>query len=355
MLRHYKGLLGEFNYHDDVFRVETKYCKDALCYIGNDKAVSLPKGCINTRYMFCGCKLPEGFTLHESFDTGNVVDMTGMFYNSNLPEGFSFGPNFNTGNVVDMTGMFEGCHAHTALNLGPNFNTVNVVNMERMFSSAIFDNGIELGDGFDTSHVKKMDEMFIHCNVGNSLSLGDKFNTSNVEDFGAMFYCFRFPSNFKFPSCFTITDNVNLTNMFYCAKFPKNFCLDIECNITNGQFDIFQGCNFPEGFSFGSRFSVAGDVQSKAIFDDCYVNDKMLCSVLPCNYAIDVVRYVNDTLGRRYCMTINNHYVCRDDLAKHLSQTLNVSKDSVCDAINLFAQKYSDEDSNTESEGMNLF
>lgn len=30
MLRHYKGLLGEFNYHDDVFRVETKYCKDAL-------------------------------------------------------------------------------------------------------------------------------------------------------------------------------------------------------------------------------------------------------------------------------------------------------------------------------------
>ena len=53
MLRHYKGLLGEFNYHDDVFRVETKYCKDVLCYIGNDKAVSLPKGCTNTRYMFC--------------------------------------------------------------------------------------------------------------------------------------------------------------------------------------------------------------------------------------------------------------------------------------------------------------
>lgn len=254
-----------------------------------------------------------------------------------------------------MTGMFEGCHAHTALSLGPNFNTVNVVSMERMFSSAIFDNGIELGDGFDTSHVKKMDEMFIHCNVGNRLSLGDKFITSNVEDFGAMFYCFRFPSNFKFPSCFTITDNVNLTNMFYCAKFPKNFCLDIECNITNGQFDIFQGCNFLEGFSFGSRFSVASDVRSKAIFDDCYVNDKILCSVLPCNYAIDVVRYINDTLGRRYCMTINDRYVCKDDLAKYLSQALNVTKDSVCDAINLFAQKYSDEDSNTESEEMKLF
>lgn len=355
MLRHYKGLLGEFDYHDDVFSVETKHCKDALCYIGNDKAVSLPKGCINTRYMFCGCELPEGFSLHESFDTSNVVDMTGMFYNSILPEGFSFGPNFNTGNVVDMTGMFEGCHAHMALNLGSNFNTVNVVSMERMFSSAIFDNGIELGDSFDTSHVKKMDEMFIHCNVGNRLSLGDKFNTSNVEDFGAMFYCFRFPSNFKFPSCFTITDNVNLTNMFYCAKFPKNFCLDIECNITNGQFDIFQGCNFLEGFSFGSRFSTASDVRSKAIFDDCYVNDKILCSVLPCNYAIDVVRYINDTLGRRYCMTINNRYVCKDDLAKYLSQALNVTRGSVCDAINLFAQKYSDEDSNTESEEMKLF
>ena len=212
-----------------------------------------------------------------------------------------------------------------------------------------------LPDSFDTSHVKKMDEMFIHCNVGNRLSLGDKFNTSNVEDFGAMFYCFRFPSNFKFPSCFTITDNVNLTNMFYCAKFPKNFCLDIECNITNGQFDIFQGCNFLEGFSFGSRFSIASDVRSKAIFDDCYVNDKILCSVLPCNYAIDVVRYINDTLGRRYCMTINNRYVCKDDLAKYLSQALNVTRGSVCDAINLFAQKYSDEDSNTESEEMKLF
>ena len=65
-----------------------------------------------------------------------------------------------------------------------------------------------------------------------------------------MFYCFRFPSNFMFPSCFTITDNVNLINMFYCVKFLKNFCLYIECNITNGQFDIFQGCNFSEGFSF---------------------------------------------------------------------------------------------------------
>lgn len=109
MLRHYKGLLGEFDYHDDVFRVETKHCKDALCYIGNDKAVSLPKGCANTRYMFAGRELPEGFSLHESFDTSDVIDMTGMFYNSILPEGFSFGPNFNTGNVVDMTGMFEGC------------------------------------------------------------------------------------------------------------------------------------------------------------------------------------------------------------------------------------------------------
>ena len=54
-------------------------------------------------------------------------------------------------------------------------------------------------------------------------------------------------------------------------------------------------------------------------------------------------------------MIASNRYVCKDDLAKYLSQALNVPKDSVCDAINLFAQKYSDEDSNTESEEMKLF
>ena len=126
MLRHYKGLLGEFDYHDDVFKVDTMNRKDVLRYIGNDRAVSLPKGCINTRYMFAGCELPEGFSLHESFDTSDVVDMTGMFCNCNLPEGFSLGPNFNTDNVVDMTDMFEHCYAHTTLSLGPNFNTSKV-------------------------------------------------------------------------------------------------------------------------------------------------------------------------------------------------------------------------------------
>ena len=41
-------------------------------------------------------------------------------------------------------------------------------------------------------------------------------------------------------------------------------------------------------------------MRSKAIFGDCYVNDKMLHSVLPCNYAIAVVRYINDTYGGKY-------------------------------------------------------
>lgn len=224
-----------------------------------------------------------------------------------------------------------------------------------MFYGAVFTDSLILRDSFKTNKVETMQGIFNKCVIGNKFRLGDCFDTSNVKDFRAMFYYFEFPVGFEFPRCFTTKNALIIDDMFYCAKFPDNFSLDIECNIKSRQLNVFENCYFPKGFSFGSRFSVASDVQSKAIFDDCYVNDKMLHSVLPCNYAIDVVKYLNDTLGRRYCMTINNRYVCKDDLAKHLSQTLNVSKDSVCDAINLFAQKYSDEDSNTESEGMKLF
>lgn len=33
MLRHYKGSLGEFDYHDDVFSVETKHCNHSMYFL----------------------------------------------------------------------------------------------------------------------------------------------------------------------------------------------------------------------------------------------------------------------------------------------------------------------------------
>lgn len=299
MLRHYKGSLGEFDYDDDVFRVEIYNSSDILHYIGNEKTVSLPNGCTSTKYMFSNRSLPKGFSLYEGFDTRDVYNMVGMFYNCDLPDGFSLGSGFNTDDVLIMDDMFRGCHAHSTLNLGPMFSTKHVDFMDRMFAEAKFDNGLILGDNFDTSNVVSMKEMFRACEVGSKFSLGDKFDTSDVKYFGAMFYCFKFPDDFKFPNCFIIKDTASLDSMFYCTKFPKNFCLDIECNVTYGQFDIFQGCYFPEGFSFGPRFSIAKYVKCEDVFDDCYVDNKILNSALPCSYAIDVVKYLNEASGAK--------------------------------------------------------
>ncbi len=59
-------------------------------------SVSLPKGCKNTRFMFAGCKLPEGFYLGEHFNTSEVTDMSHMFEDCEIPTGFKLGPNFDT-------------------------------------------------------------------------------------------------------------------------------------------------------------------------------------------------------------------------------------------------------------------
>lgn len=59
--------------------------------------------------MFAGCKLPEGFSLGEHFDTSKVTNMRGMFESCKLPEDFSLGEKFDTSNVTYMSDMFGGC------------------------------------------------------------------------------------------------------------------------------------------------------------------------------------------------------------------------------------------------------
>ena len=95
-LVHYEGILGVFDYDPEEFEVkQIGYC-EYLHYHGNGKSVNLPDGCIKTRYMFSECKLPEGFSLGESFDTSKVTDMRNMFSCCKLPKGFSLGEHFNT-------------------------------------------------------------------------------------------------------------------------------------------------------------------------------------------------------------------------------------------------------------------
>lgn len=166
---HYKGALGVFDYNPDMFEIRyglgNKFSPDArvehLHYRGKTLNISLPKGCINTNYMFLECKLPEGATLSDDFNTKEVKNMRGMFFDAELPEGFSLGSNFDTCNVKDMTCMFYNCVLPEGFNLG----------------------------NFDTSKVKYMDNMFMYCKLPEGFTLGDKFDTSNVKDMCSMFYC----------------------------------------------------------------------------------------------------------------------------------------------------------------------
>ena len=151
MIKHYKGKLGEFDYDDKEFKITDPYNKEHLHYIGKGLLVDLPKGCINTRYMFARCELPRGFTL-GNFDTSNVVDMDSMFYKCKIPKGFTLGDKFDTSNVRDMECMFSECE---------------------------MPEGFTLGDKFNISKVRYINFMFSFCRYGGS-PLSNKFGNYNM-------------------------------------------------------------------------------------------------------------------------------------------------------------------------------
>ena len=151
MIKHYEGELGTFDYDDEEFEWahddEERYIA-YLHYIGKGKSVDLPNGCINTRYMFSNCALPDGFTLGDKFDTSSVKNMVCMFCYCHMPEIFTLGDKFDTSNVEDMAGMFKDC------------------TLPKLFT---------LGDKFYTSKVKHMDYMFFNCNFGEEFNFGNHF------------------------------------------------------------------------------------------------------------------------------------------------------------------------------------
>lgn len=147
-LIHYEGELGVFDYDPREFDILGEPPFDNLHYCGNGKSVDLPDGCIKTNYMFLGCKLPNGFSLGEHFDTSNVTEMYNMFSNCELPDGFSLGEHFDTSNVTDMSYMFNGCSLPDDFYLGEHFDTSNVTVMARMFKDCNLPEGFSLGGAF---------------------------------------------------------------------------------------------------------------------------------------------------------------------------------------------------------------
>ena len=180
-LVHYEGILGVFDYDPMEFRLEKLDDCDYLRYHGNGKSVDLPDGCTNTSWMFSYCKLPEGFSLGERFDTSNVTDMARMFKDCNLPEGFSLGEHFDTSNVTDMARMFENCKLPKDFTLGEHFDTSKVTDMCGMFSYCKLPEGFSLGKHFNTSSVTDMARMFDNCKY-NGIDAYDYFETeSDIE------------------------------------------------------------------------------------------------------------------------------------------------------------------------------
>lgn len=185
---YYRGELGNFWYNPNEFEIiDGPWKGEHLHYYGKGESVDLPKGCKNTRYMFYGRKLPDGFTLGDNFtfNTGDVINMEGMFSYCELPKGFTLGVDFDTINVTNMKSMFQGCKIPNGFTLGNKFDTSNVTNMVNMFSECNLPAGFTLGDKFDTSNVGDMNHMFKRCRYDN-VSFREYFKTDDMKSIIAL-------------------------------------------------------------------------------------------------------------------------------------------------------------------------
>lgn len=72
-LKHYEGDLGIFDYDPKEFIICKYGSFECIHYRGKGKSIDLPKGCINTRYMFAECELPPGFPL------GSILTLVMLF------------------------------------------------------------------------------------------------------------------------------------------------------------------------------------------------------------------------------------------------------------------------------------
>ena len=142
MVRRYEGELGVFDYYDEMFEVRDFNGEESLHFIGKDY-VELPKGCINTRHMFSECKLPEGFTLGDKFDTSKVGYMDSMFDDSILPTYCNCTNNSDPEEIVK--------------ELGKKYNQ-NIVSIINMLCDAF-----NITDTSESNFKKVSDGLIIYC------------------------------------------------------------------------------------------------------------------------------------------------------------------------------------------------
>ena len=205
---------------------------DLCTYINNRPIVS-------TAYMYGSNRLLSTGSTEiknlNTFNTSNVVNMSGMFYQTLMQElDLS---SFNTSNVTSTSKMFYESHAVT-LDL-TSFNTSEVVDMSHMFdnSQATI---LDLSN-FDTSNVTNMEGMFVGSNL-HEIDLYN-FSTSKVINMAMMF--FSCESTIINLSSFDTSNVTNMRGMFFTMYdtlktiyVSNKFIID---KVT-GSGSMFEGC-----------------------------------------------------------------------------------------------------------------
>ena len=155
-LIHYKGELGEFDYDPNIWEIKDNHLRFKIKAVTSlPENLELPKGCINTSYMFMNCY--------------NLTDISPL-------------QDWDISDVIDISGMFSGCFRLTDLSPLENWDTSKIINISRMFSYCIRLKDLSPLQNWDTSKVEDMSLMFWDCENLGCISPLEKWDTSNVKD-----------------------------------------------------------------------------------------------------------------------------------------------------------------------------
>ena len=119
------------------------------------------------------------------FDTSKVEDFSYLFYGSTIGDDSQM-PAWDTSSAQNMQSMFAGS-GFSVLDIN-SFDTSNVINMSGMFDGMPILKELRIGSKFNTTNVTNMERMFYDLPKLAELDLSSaNFNTSKVENFGLIF------------------------------------------------------------------------------------------------------------------------------------------------------------------------
>ena len=189
--------------------------------------------------MFKECHSLENINFPNSFNSGNITNMSNLFYNCNSLKTIDL-KSFNTGNVRKMHGLFSGCASLTKIDLS-SFNTENVDDMSNLFERC---NNLKeiVFLNFKTEKVLDMSDMFKGCGKLQEVNLGS-FKTKCVRNMLSMFEDCTSLKKLDL-STFNINNVMVMTKMFAQCESLKE--INLSSFKTNNDVtidDMFDGCS----------------------------------------------------------------------------------------------------------------